>query len=413
MPCILPLFNKIQEYAWGSHRDIARLLGQPVPSPVPQAELWMGAHPKAPSEVSLGGERIPLRKAIENDPEGVLGAWTAKRFSHELPFLFKVLAAESPLSIQAHPDLEQARRGFERENKEKIPIDAYERSYKDRNHKPEVLCALTPFWAMSGFRPFDRMLEMLGSVPLRSIEREIEAFRQSADSKGLKAFFHSILTLPKDRVEEVGNEAVRWAASGAAPSDALYEPVKRWIALIGARYPSDIGILSPILLNLVLLKPGEAMYTPAGVLHAYLDGCGIELMANSDNVLRGGLTGKYIDVPELLRTVRYDPVSVTQVAALERGQGETVYDTPADEFRLSKITIDKKKRHRSDSIRSAEILLCTEGRCTCTAGHGEQGLDLAKGESALICASLPEYEIQGEGVLFKASVPLPAEAASR
>jgi mannose-6-phosphate isomerase len=408
----LPLFNRIQEYAWGSHRDIARLLGQPVPSPVPQAELWMGAHPKAPSEVSLCGERVFLSDVIERDPEGVLGEWTAKRFLGELPFLFKVLAAESPLSIQAHPDLDQARRGYERENKEKIPIDAYKRSYRDRNHKPEILCALSGFWAMSGFRPFDRMLDILDVAPLRSIEREIEAFKGNPDKQGLKIFFNSLLSLPKDRVTEVGNEAVKWAASVERPSDAFFKPIKRWIGRIGARYPSDIGILAPVLLNLVRLEPGEAMYTPAGVLHAYLEGCGIELMANSDNVLRGGLTDKFIDVPELLRTVRYDPVSSTRVAIIKREQGETVYDTPADEFTLSKITLDRKKPYKSDSIRSVEILLCTQGHCTCTTVNFEYSHEMKKGESVLVCSSMPEYSIQGEAVLFKASVPLPADIAS-
>lgn len=405
----LPLFNRIQEYAWGSHRDIARLLGRPEPSTVPQAELWMGAHPKAPSEVSLNGKRVPLTSVIESDPEGVLGAWTAERFSHELPFLFKVLAAESPLSIQAHPDLEQAREGYERENKEKIPIDAYERSYRDGNHKPEILCALTPFWALSGFRPFDRMLGIFDDVGLRSIEREIEAFKETPDSKGLKVFFHSLLTLPEERIVEVGNEALQWA--GTRQSDETYETIKRWITKIGARYPSDIGILSPLLLNLVLLKPGEAMYIPAGVLHAYLDGCGIELMANSDNVLRGGLTGKFIDVPELLRTLCYDSFSFKTVAPLKHESVETVYDTPADEFRLSKITLEKKKMYKNGSPRSVEILLCTEGRCSCTVEGGEQELDLSKGDSVLICASLPGYVIQGDAVLYKASVPLPADAS--
>ncbi len=154
------------------------------------------------------------------------------------------------------------------------------------------------------------------------------------------------------------------------------------------------------------------MYTPAGVLHAYLEGCGIELMANSDNVLRGGLTDKFIDVPELLRTVRYDPVSSTRVAIIKREQGETVYDTPADEFTLSKITLDRKKPYKSGSIRSVEILLCTQGHCTCTAVNDENSHEMKKGESVLVCSSMPEYSIQGEAVLFKASVPLPADIAS-
>ena len=409
---IARLNNRIQEYAWGSRTAIAELLGNPSPSSLPQAEVWMGAHPKAPSEVIIDGSATSLIDVIRKDPEGVLGVRTAQRFSGELPFLFKVLAAASPLSIQAHPNIEQAREGYRRENRKKIPIDAYERSYKDRNHKPEIIAALTPFWAMSGFRPVPRILELLGCIGFRSIAKEIQRLEKSPNGEGLKTFFHSLLTLPEDRKDYAIGEALSWARSNLDATQNRYRPVCRWTIEINSRYPRDIGVLSPILLNLVCLNPGEAMFTPAGVLHAYLDGVGIELMANSDNVLRGGLTGKYIDVPELLKVLTYIPRSYEPVVEKCRSGGEVEYDSPAQEFRLSRIRLKENSRYESAEERSVEIILCTDGGCTISENMRSDGLDVHKGDSILVPSYVPSYSIQGSAVLFKASVPLFPPTAS-
>jgi len=409
---IARLNNRIQEYAWGSHTAIAELLGNPAPSSGPQAEVWMGAHPKAPSEVIIDGSATSLIDVIRKDPEGVLGVQTAQRFSGELPFLFKVLAAASPLSIQAHPNIEQAREGYRRENRKKIPIDAYERSYRDRNHKPEIIAALTPFWSMSGFRPVPRILELLGWIGFRSIAKEIKWLEKSPNGEGLKTFIHSLLTLPEDRKDDAIGEALSWARNNHDAAKDHYRPVCRWTIEISSQYPRDIGVLSPILLNLVCLNPGEAMFTPAGVLHAYLDGVGIELMANSDNVLRGGLTGKYIDVPELLKVLTYIPRAFEPVVEIGRSGKEVTYDSPAQEFRLSRIRLKENSRYESAEERSVEIILCTDGGCTISENMRSCSLDVHKGDSILVPSYVPSYSIQGSAVLFKASVPLFPPAVS-
>jgi len=403
---ITRLSNRVQEYAWGSNTAIAELLGNPTPSPKPQAELWMGAHPKSPSEAIIDGKAVSLIDIIRQDPQGVLGQKTTERFSGELPFLFKLLAAASPLSIQAHPNIEQAREGYERENREKIPIDAYHRSYRDRNHKPEIITALTPFWAMSGFRPAPQMLKLLGAIGFRSIRTEIKALEKSPVGSGLKSFFHFLLTLPSRRKDNAINEALSWARKNLKKPEGPFKAVCSWMIRISGQYPGDIGILSPALLNLICLKPGEAMFTEAGVLHAYLDGVGVELMANSDNVLRGGLTGKYIDVPELLKVLSYTPKAFAPVPVIDRPRGETEYDSPACEFRLSRITLSGSDEYVSVGERSVEIVLCTEGSCTISESGSNKKLAVNKGQSIFIPASVPRYTALGSATLFKAAVPL-------
>ncbi|UCB45200.1 MAG: mannose-6-phosphate isomerase, class I [Spirochaetota bacterium] len=403
---IVKLKNKIQEYTWGSKTAIAELMGNPAPSPKPQAELWMGAHPKAPSEVLLENEYITLIELIKKNPSAILGNATARKFSESLPFLFKVLAAGEPLSIQAHPTARQAKDGFQRENRENIPLDAYKRSYKDQNHKPEIISALTPFWAMSGFRPIGKMLNILNLVDLQSMSQEIDAFHKRPDTHGLKDFFESLMNLPANKKEKLVGEAVRWAEKAGKKSTTEIEIVSRWILRLNEKYPGDIGVLSPIILNLECLNPGDAMFTRAGVLHAYLEGVGIELMANSDNVLRGGLTEKNVDVPELLRILDYSSTTFKKIPEITMPNGEMIYDSPAQEFRLSRIHVNKNNDYSSDETRSAEIIICIEGNCIINDIRENTKHEVSKGDSILIPASVTQYTITGAAQLFKASVPL-------
>jgi mannose-6-phosphate isomerase len=402
---ISKLINRIQEYAWGSKTAIAELMGYPTPSPKPQAELWMGAHPKAPSEVLLDSVRVSLIELIKKDPISILGKATFRKFSGSLPFLFKVLAAGEPLSIQAHPTIKQARDGFRRENRENIPLDAYERSYKDQNHKPEIISALTPFWAMSGFRPTKKMLSILNEVSFQSINKEINDFEKMPDNKGLNVFFSLLMNLPKGKREGAVGEAVKWAGKAKNEKFPGFENISRWILKLNERYPGDIGVLSPIILNLILLNPGEAMFTHAGVLHAYLEGVGIELMANSDNVLRGGLTEKYIDVRELLRILDYSSTEFRKIPVISLPTGEMLYDSPAREFRLSRIHVKNKDKYTSIEKRSVEIIICIEGGCIIYEEGESETLEISKGDSILIPACINRYVIKGTARLFKASVP--------
>jgi mannose-6-phosphate isomerase len=393
------LDNPVREYAWGSRTAIAELLGEPAPSAHPQAELWMGAHPAAPSRVLLDGARPTLREVVRCDPAAVLGARVAARFDGELPFLLKVLAAEQPLSLQAHPDARQAAEGFAREQARGIPLDAPQRCYRDPFAKPELLCALTPFDALVGFRPVPAILERLTRAGLAGLAPELAALRERPDAAGLAGFFAALLELPRERRERVAREAAAAARLAAADPDLA------WVARLAERHPADAGVLAPLLLERVRLAPGEALFLPAGELHAYLHGVGVEIMASSDNVLRGGLTEKHVDVPELLRVLRFragaPPILRPRLAA----PGLESYDAPAREFALSVLRVRSGAPFDAAPERSVEILLCTQGGCRLEEAGGGDEVALARGRAAIVPAALAGYRIRGDATLFRASVP--------
>jgi mannose-6-phosphate isomerase len=392
---ICKLQNSIQNYAWGSHTAIADLLGLPSPSEKPQAELWMGSHPKAPSRVRVGEEWRSLSDVVTESPVDVLGARVAERFDGKLPFLFKVLAAAQPLSIQAHPTLEQARRGFARENERGIPLDAPNRNYRDDNHKPEIICALTPFWGINGFRRVGDIVSAFRQIAPAELSAEVETLAERPDSAGLERFFGAIMTMDADRQRRAVSQVVEFAR-GREGEDPIWD----WIVRLDARYPGDVGVLSPVLLNVVLLEPGRAMLSHAGQLHAYLDGVGIELMANSDNVLRGGLTPKHVDVPELLDVLTF---AEKKIDILAPGPGG-VYPSDVEEFRLSVITVREASSFAGEEDHGVEIWICTSGEASvsCETGHD---VAVTRGTSFIVPAAAPAYRIAGDATLYRASVP--------
>jgi mannose-6-phosphate isomerase len=401
MQHIYRLKNTIQEYEWGSRTDIAALMGKPVPSQKPQAELWMGAHSKAPSMIDINGRWVSLEAAITENPAGILGRATAKKFADKLPYLFKVLAAARPLSIQAHPNLVQAKEGFKRENDAGIPLDAHRRNYKDHNHKPEIICALKPFWALNGFRKIEEIPLNLRQWSRLEMAAETQKLENNPTSAGLQAFFEALMTMDSDRKSRVIREVLQ-----SAHRQTEADPICRIILSLYREYPSDMGVLAPLYLNLVQLNPGEAMYLPAGQLHAYLEGLGMELMANSDNVLRGGLTSKHVDVPELLKTLTFEGRDVAILAPQKIGNGEQAYTTPAREFVLSIISVKADLPFLSGTNRSVEILFCTEGELVIKYSGSDEALSLGRGMSILVGAAIEKYAIEGEGILYKAAVPL-------
>lgn len=400
MNSIVKLQNMIQHYAWGSESAIPELIGQANPAGKPWAELWMGAHPKAPSQLILDGRSVSLAEMIRAHPDDILGPTVARRFSERLPYLFKVLAAAKPLSIQAHPNLKQAQTGFKRENEQQIPLDAPHRNYRDDNHKPECICALTEFIAMYGFREIQAIIALMVSVCPESLSRELRRLELNPSSTGLKQFYSELMNLDEKKQNAVVAEARR-------NIDRMDDPdIIFWMKRLDQEYPSDIGLLSPILLNLIRLEPGQALYLPAGELHAYLEGLGIELMANSDNVLRGGLTPKHIDLPELLRVVHFEPRPISLLETENRGDNETVFLTPAREFVLSKVTVAPDADYLSATIRGAEILLCTEGIARIRHIARENSLEIKKGDSVLVPAAVDGYRISGKATFYKAGSPL-------
>lgn len=394
------LKNSIQAYAWGSYTEIPRLLGEADASETPCAELWMGAHPKACSLVHIDDRWVSLQDVIDQNPVDILGRHAAGRYDHRLPFLFKVLAAEQPLSIQAHPDLMQAKKGFERENGKGIPLGAPERNYRDDNHKPECICALTPFWAMSGFRSISEILKRMERICPEEMQRELGILRTGTGPGRLKRFFTALMTMEADRRLRIIDKSTHKAGK---LSDG--DPAYRWMQELHRHYPGDVGVFSPVLLNLVRLEPGEAMFLDAAQLHGYLKGMGVELMANSDNVLRGGLTRKHIDVEELLNVVDFTQRSVTLLKPEKRSETEKIYFAPVDEFVLSVISVAETLPHVSGRDRSIEILLCTDGEAVLTEAAQKTKLRVKKGTSVMVPAAMDGYGIKGKATFYKASVP--------
>jgi mannose-6-phosphate isomerase len=391
----------VQEYEWGSYTAIPELLGNDSPAKTPQAELWMGAHPKAPSKVKLNGRWMSLMKLIEKNPKDILGKEVAEKYSNRLPYLFKVLAAAKPLSIQAHPSLAQAKEGFIRENSLGIPFDANNRNYKDDNHKPECICALTFFWALNGFRKISGILALLEKICPQGLKSDLNNLRGEPNSLGLKKFFQAIMTMSRAQQNQIIADAII-NAQKFTEEDQAY----KWMIDLHNEYPADIGVFSPILLNLICLKPGQAMFLPAGELHAYLDGVGIELMANSDNVLRGGLTPKHVDVPELLNVLNFEERELYILSPKESNECERIYSSRAEEFVLSVITLKRDLTCYSPTNRSVEILLCTDGEAIITDLGNNDKLAFGRGKSIIIPSAVKRYCIEGNATLYKAAVPV-------
>jgi len=395
---ILPLRGQIQEYAWGSRSVLAELLGRPSPSATPEAELWFGAHPRAPSFVQVEGTWSPLSELIEAHPEEVLGPRVARCFERKLPFLLKVIAAETALSIQAHPDADQARRGYERENALGIPLDAPNRSYKDPNSKPELLCATSRFVGLCGFRSADEIHATITALHSPTLDGVMAPFLGSPRPDTWRTSFGRLLLLPGERRERLIAEVGEAARPGGSAE-------QRWFLKLRQDFANDVGVLAPLFLNLLELEPGEAIFLGPGEPHAYLRGVAVEIMSNSDNVLRGGLTPKHVDIPELLRTLSFSmgPVSILRPGALHSRQ--MTYRTPAREFQLFAMHLQGSSHFESEDERNVEILFCSEGSARITqAGEGPE-LRAQRGTAWLVPASAPLYRIEGTATFYRATVP--------
>ncbi len=479
---ILRLKNPVQTYAWGSLTEIPKLLGEALVPGAPHAELWVGAHPKAPSEVLLGADpgtpAGTLPEWIEAVPAQLLGGRVVARFGANLPFLFKVLAAARPLSIQAHPSLEQARAGFARENRLRIPLDAPNRNYRDPNHKPECICALTPFWALEGLRSPAQIRALLKTLQLdrcgagaallatldgsaarsgaENAEAQLREFwrvwldlRPRADGtdpsggerRQLIAHLATQARRLLDEPAATGSDSARNGAGpagdhGPAPTAApATADICRWILRLQQEYPDDAGILAPAILNLVRLAPGEALFLEAGQAHAYLEGLGVEVMANSDNVLRGGLTPKHVDVAELQRVLRFRPrpSRILRPAVARREPAGTLwrYPCPVAEFALYRLDLgaapppaaetgaqptanspvwrfDPLAEERAPGV---ELLFCSAGEATlrlapgAADAPGPRALHLRRGQAALLPAAAGACTISGRATLYRVTVP--------
>jgi mannose-6-phosphate isomerase len=382
------LNNSLQNYAWGSKTALTELYGIQNPSQQPMAELWMGAHPKSSSTVEINGTQRSLRDLIEADKTRLLGENVAARFG-ELPFLFKVLCAEQPLSIQVHPGKPAAEAGFDRENRAGVAIDASERNYKDANHKPELVYALTPFLAINGFRPLTEIVSLL--QPVSGAHPIVAHFLQQPDEANLATLFSTLLSLQQ---EEKSRAIDILKATLHGQRGEPWQTIER----IAAWYPDDSGLFSPLLLNVIELQPGEAMFLFAETPHAYLHGVALEVMANSDNVLRAGLTPKHIDVPELMANVKFTARAQESLLTTPVQHGDTLdFPVPVDDFAFSVHQLSSTPVTLSQQ--SAAILFCIEGEAQLS--QESQQLTLSAGESCFVAASEASIRVSGQGRLAR------------
>jgi mannose-6-phosphate isomerase len=384
--------NTPRDYAWGSAGEISALLGT-EPTGKPEAELWLGAHAGSPSVIvdpSVAGAAADLNEWIQRDGSQILGDGAT-----QLPFLLKVLAAGAPLSLQAHPTSEQAAEGFARENAAGILLTASSRNYKDASAKPELIVAVSDtFEALCGFRAMAdtrTSIERLAELDAASVDPRPELFRQwlafARGDSGIRAMFEWLISAT-DPVPELVQRVT--ALAGTAEDEfALVRTLTRY-------YPGDPGVLIALMLNHVSLRKGEALFLPAGNIHAYLRGVGIELMASSDNVLRGGLTPKHIDVAELLSVLDFSASPVPYLPPLALGKAARVFCPPVRDFRLIDIAGDCVV-----DISSAAIMLCTSGEFVVEGGLGS--VTLTRGGSVFSTADEGQLMIRGSGQLFVAA----------
>ena len=379
------LLPHVQAYAWGSTTAFTESLGLPATGG-PQAELWLGANPALPADVVLGDRTIPLDQAIASDPTGWLGDKVITRFGPTLPFLVKVLSAAQPLSIQAHPSKAQAEAGFARDNAHGLAADAPDRNYRDANHKPELICALTDFEGLCGFRS-----EAAAVVVLRRFEASLLREAASAvETQGMGPALGLLLRASREECSEAIADVV-----GRRFPDLGH------VAELAARYPGDPGVAVALLLNHVVLAPGEALYLGAGNLHAYLRGTGVEIMANSDNVLRGGLTLKHVDVDELVRVVHPEPGVLPRATAEAVAKGLTRWPVPVADFLLWRAQPTSSQAAVAVSVDGPAVVLCSDGVVHCVSEDG--AVELGRGEAA-VSRSVDTLLCSGEGTLFVGSV---------
>ena len=380
---------------------IAELQGRPVPSPGPEAELWMGAHHSAPSTVDRGGRRVPLDAVIAADPARELGQESEARFGTLLPFLLKVLAADKALSIQVHPSRAQAQAGYWAENDRGLALDDPARNYVDDWPKPELLCALTRFEVLAGMRAPGDAADLLGSLGVRQLEPLVTDLAAATGPRVVTETLGRILSWPSGQRETLVGDVVA-ACTRLAAAGGPYAPACSAAVRLDGEHPGDLGIVASLLMRHAVLRPGQAVFMPAGGLHAYLHGTGIEVLANSDNVVRAGLTGKHIDVPELLKLT--DPsVNVPVLAPRRIGDGVTVYDTPAPEFRLYHADLGAGELTLPGT--GPRLVLCLEGGLVLRSAAGGT-LKAARGESCFIAAADGVVTGAGPAVAFVASTGL-------
>lgn len=384
-----------REYAWGSHTALREFCEVPVPAG-PLAEIWYGAHPAAPSGVENAGSLLSM---IDGDPDCYLGADVGQRYDWRLPYLMKLIAPAEPLSLQVHPSRAMAQRRFAEETAAGVALEAPDRLYKDSNHKPELVYALSEFEAMCGFRAPRRAAELLGGLGSGTTDSLLAHLRRSPNAAGVEAAFTELFCVPPaaDDLARVAEAcALRLEADSPSPR------ADRMVVLLHSKHPGDPGVLAPLLLNPVSLRPGEAMFVPAGGVHAYFSGLAVELMAASDNVLRAGLTGKHVNAKEMLANVDYVAAPPVRIAPEVTDDELTeVFYAPVDDFQLTVVHLVDVPRPLSGW--GPRIVLCVRGHALIRVG--EESVMLQAGQAVFLPPGEGAPVVAGEGRLVQASVP--------
>ncbi|MFP5040073.1 mannose-6-phosphate isomerase, class I [Parasediminibacterium sp. JCM 36343] len=392
------LTGKVQNYAWGGYTYIPQLLGFDNTVHKPCAEYWMGAHPSAASIISDGTSSIPLNEYINSNPAGAITETVFKRFG-ELPYLFKILDVNDMLSIQVHPTKVEAEKGFAKEELAGIPINAAFRNYKDKNHKPEVMVALSEFWLLHGFKTEDALHKTL--LEIQEFNVLVALFRK----EGYKGLYQFVMEMDQVDIDNLVTPLVKRELRRKANNELTKADAGWWVSKLfenGSEVKNiDRGIFSIYFFNIVKAEPGEAVFQGAGIPHAYLEGQNVELMANSDNVLRGGLTPKHIDVPELMKHTLFEPVTPNVMKGQDVGNNEVLYPCPVPDFGIKKISLNNNSH--SSTATSLEIIIAIEGGAVINSSKNmviKQG-----GAVAILPGESYTIESSGKCTLFKAFVP--------
>lgn len=398
MERIYKLKGRTRQYAWGGFEFLPQFLGLNNTEHQPFAEYWMGAHPSAPSDLLMRDGNRSLYTVCQETPQSVLSEKVYDRFG-ELPYLFKVLDVRNMLSIQVHPTKEEAEKGFDREEAEGIPINAPNRNYKDRNHKPEVMVALGEFWLLHGFTSIAAIEKTLEEVP------EFNVLLPYFRKEGLKELYRFVMEMQQPEINALLANLIKREVRKKKEGLLTREQPGWWVAKLYENRTEigdiDRAVFSLYLFNIVKVNPGEAVFQGAGVPHAYMEGQCIELMANSDNVLRAGLTDKHIDVPELMKHTLFETIQPQVMPGNQVLPGERVYPCPVPDFGIARIDLTATIAYRSKAS-SLEIWVVTEGGAVVN-----NSLALKRGESFAVFAD-ESYTIESSGhcTLFKAFVPV-------
>ena len=391
---LFELENIIQNYVWGSSTELVERFGIQNPDGLPQAEIWIGAHPRAPSRILTGQGMEPLNKLVSQSPDFWLGEHHG-RASSSLPFLFKVLAVASPLSIQVHPDQSQAQQGYELEEERGVKTDSPLRNYPDNHHKPELLYAVSHFQLLKGFRPLKEIVSLIHNIAAPLSLCLIESVSKQPEAEGLQELCRALFRLSDVQRRNLIDELL-------AGSQCLYHELFQQLMLLQESYPYDIGVLAPLLMNRVELLPGQALFIEAGCLHCYLQGVGLEVMANSDNVLRCGLTHKHIDQTELLKVVRFNSQHPELISIVQASHAEQFFPVPVNDFALSLLSVNSEANIEKQ-LSSAAIAFCVSGRFMVTVNSNY--FFLSAGKSCFITPGEEVIHFSGNGQLALVTAP--------